>query len=123
MEIFKCEVCGNVVDLLFNGGGTLVCCGQDMTKMIVNQDETVYEKHIPVLEINDNEIKVQVGEVLHPTEEKHYIEWIAMITSKGVIRKNFQPGESPVMTFSKIDEDFNIYAYCNIHGLFQGKVK
>ncbi len=121
MEVYKCDVCGNVVELLDNGGGTLVCCGQDMTKMIVNQEETVFEKHIPLLEINEREIKVTVGSVLHPMEENHYIEWIAMVTSKGIIRKSFKPGDSPMITFGRMGEAYAIYAYCNVHGLFQSK--
>ncbi len=121
MEIYKCDVCGNVVELLYNGGGTLVCCGQDMTKMVANQEEMVFEKHIPVLEINDDEIKVKVGDVLHPMEDNHYIEWIAMVTSKGIIRKSFKPGDNPTIIFSRIGEEYAIYAYCNVHGLFQSK--
>ncbi len=121
MEIYKCDVCGNVVELLTNGGGTLVCCGQDMTKMIINQEETVFEKHIPVLEVADDEIKVKVGEVLHPMEENHYIEWIAIATSKGIIRKKFAAGDTPTATFGRIGDEYMIFAYCNIHGLFQSK--
>ncbi len=118
MEIYKCEVCGNVVDLLFNGGGTLVCCGQDMIKLAENLEETTYEKHIPVITEKDAVIEVQVGETVHPMEEKHYIEWIAIVTDKGVIRYKLKPGEEPKIVFGKLD-NYTVLAYCNIHGLYK----
>ncbi len=117
MTIYKCEVCGNVVELIFNGGGRLVCCGQDMVKLIPNQEETTLEKHVPYIIEKDNMIEVQIGETTHPMEENHHIEWIALATDKGVVRKKLKPGEEPRVTFEKT-EKYVVVTYCNVHGLY-----
>ncbi len=121
MEIYKCEVCGNVVDLLYNGGGTLVCCGQDMVHLAKNQDETVQETHLPHVEEKEQEINVQVGKKMHPMEEKHYIEWIALVADKGVIKRKLKVSDEPKVTFKKIPEEYEILVYCNVHGLYSYK--
>ncbi len=119
MEIYKCDVCGNVVDLLYNGGGTLVCCGQDMTLLVVNEEETVFEKHIPKVIEEGNKIVVQVGETIHPMEASHYIEWIALVTDKEIIRQILKPGDEPKASFNKPNDNYEVLAYCNVHGLYK----
>jgi superoxide reductase len=116
--IYKCEICGNVVELEAVGGGQLVCCEQPMNLMKENTVEASTEKHIPVVEKIENGFKVVVGSVEHPMEEKHYIEWIEVF-SDGVClaRQYLKPGEKPEVVFNveKVDK---ARAYCNLHGLW-----
>ena len=121
MDIYKCEVCGNVVEKIYDGGGVLVCCGQDMVLQEINVEETTYDKHIPVVEETENEIKIQIGSELHPMENDHHIEWIALVTPKGIIRRKIQVGEEPKVIFGKMTDEYAIYAYCNIHGLYKSE--
>jgi superoxide reductase len=123
MRIFKCSVCGNVVELLDNGGGTLVCCGKDMMELPVNSEEVTFEKHIPVIEKEDNKVKVKVGEVTHPMLDNHYIEWIALAEDNFVQKKLLKPGEEPVAEFQVKGNKFTVYAYCNIHGFYKKESK
>ncbi len=118
MKIFKCEICGNVVDLLYNGGGALVCCGQDMILLKKNQEDSVFESHLPKIEEKNQKINVQIGEKLHPMEEKHYIEWVALISETTLVRKKLKPDNEPKVIFDKVAEKYEILAYCNIHGLY-----
>ena len=119
MKLFKCEICGNLVELIEEGKGTLVCCGQAMTKLEVNSEETKFEKHIPVIKKVNNGIEVTVGSVMHPMLEEHYIEWIALVTPNKITKVLLKPGESPVTRFEIEDDEYTVYAYCNIHGLYK----
>lgn len=123
MKIFKCSICGNVVELLNKGGGTLVCCGKDMIELPVNNEETTFEKHIPVIEKEGNKVKVKVGEVTHPMLKEHYIEWIALVEDDFVQKKILRPEEEPVAEFSVKSDKFTVYAYCNIHGFYKKESK
>lgn len=121
MKIFKCNVCGNIVELVHEGGGELVCCGKPMEEKLSKTTEEGNEKHLPVTEIYENEIKIKVGSIEHPMTEAHYIEWIMIKYNnrKEVIK--LSPNEKPFVTF-KMEEDFNIleiYEYCNVHGLWK----
>ncbi|NMB67046.1 desulfoferrodoxin [Candidatus Woesearchaeota archaeon] len=121
LQVYKCEICGNIVEVLDEGAGTLVCCGKAMTLLNENSVEASKEKHIPfVNRIKDGEnekIEVQVGEILHPMTEEHYIEWIELITEKEVLRKNLKPREEPKAIFNA--KDFiSVRVYCNLHGLW-----
>jgi len=118
-EIYKCEICGNIVEVLHEGVGELVCCGKPMKLMVENTVDASKEKHVPVIEKVEGGIKVKVGSVPHPMEEKHYIEWIEVIANDKVYRKFLKPGEQPEAFFN-IQAD-NIFAreYCNIHGLWK----
>ena len=120
LEVYKCDVCGNIVEVLHGGQGTLVCCGQDMTLQVENTVDAAKEKHVPVVEKVDGGVKVKVGDVAHPMEEKHYIEWIEIIVDGKAHRQFLNPGEAPEATF-QIEAD-NIVAreYCNLHGLWKG---
>jgi len=125
LEIYKCEICGNIVEVLHEGIGTLVCCGQEMKLMKEQTDEQTAnqttEKHVPVMEKIPSGIKVVVGSTLHPMEEKHYIEWIQVITEKGASRKFLKPGDKPESFFKDIEGLEKIREYCNIHGLWEYK--
>lgn len=121
MKIYICSVCGNVVDLLENGGGQLVCCGQPMELMTAKSEDAGLEKHVPVIEVDDNTVTVTVGSVLHPMEEAHYITKIFLVVNNKVQRVNLKPGEEPKATFNLPEgtTSFEVYEYCNLHGLWK----
>ncbi len=96
---YRCEKCGNVVALIKTGGGTLTCCGQEMTKMVANTVDASQEKHVPDVSINNNTIKVEVGSVLHPMVPEHYIEWIALVADDKIEIKHLKPGMEPKAKF------------------------
>ncbi|MFA4930381.1 MAG: desulfoferrodoxin [Patescibacteria group bacterium] len=117
--VYKCNVCGNVVEVLHSGGGTLVCCGEDMHLFTAkNMDEGV-EKHLPVVEKDDQFIHVRVGEVLHPMEDTHYIEWIEIMADGQSYQQFLNPGDKPEATFCLSAPTYLIRAYCNVHGLWE----
>ena len=117
-EVYKCEICGNVVEILHGGKGQLVCCGQPMKLMETKKEEQGYEKHLPVVEKMGNEIIVKVGSIQHPMEEKHFIELIEIITKDGkIMRKYLNPGDKPEARFPLV-EIKEAREYCNIHGLW-----
>lgn len=118
-EIYKCDICGNIVEVLHGGKGELVCCGEPMKLMEEQTAEQVYEKHVPVVEETDSGIKAVVGSTLHPMEEKHYIEWIQVITNQGACKKFLKPGDKPEAIFSDVQEWKKVREYCNIHGLWK----
>jgi superoxide reductase len=118
MEIYKCEKCDNVIEMVNAGAGELVCCGQPMTLMQPKSQEEGMEKHLPVVEKTDTGILVKVGSVPHPMEEKHYIQWIEAVTGTCVIRKTLKPGETPEADFKISDPVMMVRSYCNIHGLW-----
>ncbi|MCB5229743.1 MAG: desulfoferrodoxin [Candidatus Cloacimonetes bacterium] len=119
-EIYHCALCGNVTEVVFTGGGELVCCGQPMNLLVENTEEAAYEKHIPVITDMGDKIKVAVGSVPHPMEEKHYIAFVEVITEKCVYRHEFKPGDAPEAIFP-VSMDKVLYAreYCNLHGLWK----
>ncbi len=119
---FRCEVCGNIVGLIKNGGGELSCCGQPMTEMKANTTDASTEKHVPVAVRQDGKIIVQVGSVLHPMTSDHYIEWIAVVSDKGTERISLSPTDEPKAVFCD-KENSEVYAYCNLHGLWKAEVK
>ena len=116
-QVWKCEICGNIVEVLHKGAGQLVCCGQPMKLMEAKRtEEGGYEKHLPVIEAAKGKVTVRVGSVDHPMLEKHWIEWIALDTDKGVLRKYLNPGDKPVAVFSTGDKVLQAREYCNLHG-------
>lgn len=117
-EVYKCEICGNIVEVLHEGESALVCCGQEMNLMEEKSADQTTEKHVPVVEKETSGIKATVGSTLHPMEEKHYIEWIETITDKGVCRKFLKPGEKPEAFFKDVEGLQKTREYCNIHGLW-----
>lgn len=118
LDVYKCEVCGNIVELLHVGGGPLACCGSPMTKLQENVTDGAKEKHVPVFEGN----KVKVGSVPHPMTPEHYIEWIEIIGEGKVCRRFLAPGEAPEAAFDGCAAG-QIFAreYCNLHGLWRGE--
>ncbi len=118
-EIYKCAVCGNIVEVLHAGDGELVCCGQPMTLMKENTVDASKEKHVPIIEQTATGIKVKVGSVPHPMEEKHYIEWIQVIADGTAYRKFLRPGDKPEAEFPVKTKKIEAREYCNLHGLWK----
>ena len=119
LEVYKCEACGNIVEVLVGGAGELVCCGAPMKLMTENTTDAAKEKHVPVIEMVDGGVKVKVGSVAHPMEEKHYIQWIEIIADGKVYRKFLSPGDAPE-AFFKIDaKQVTAREYCNLHGFWK----
>lgn len=121
LEVYKCMVCGNMVEVLHAGVGALVCCGQPMSKQVEKSEDVGNEKHVPVVEKTAKGIKVKVGAVPHPMEEKHYIEWIQVVADGKSYRKFLNPGEKPEAEFEIHAEKVLAREYCNIHGLWKGE--
>ncbi|MDO9508435.1 MAG: desulfoferrodoxin [Thermovirgaceae bacterium] len=119
LDVFKCDLCGNVVELLHVGVGELVCCGQPMTLMEEKNADSSTEKHVPVIEKKNGGLLVKVGSVPHPMEEKHFIEWIEVIVDGKACRKFLKPGEAPEAFFPVDGKDVKAREYCNIHGLWR----
>ena len=118
-EVYKCPLCGNIVQVLHTGAGELVCCGQPMELMAENTVDAAQEKHIPVVEKTDNGYKITVGSVAHPMEEKHWIEWIELVTDSAVYRADLKPGDTPEAVFCTETDAVTARAYCNLHGLWK----
>ena len=116
-EIYKCSVCGNIVEVLHAGAGKLVCCEQPMKLMTENTTDAAKEKHVPVVEKVAGGIKVTVGSVAHPMEEKHYIEWIEIIADGKTYRQYLTPGAAPEAIFPIEAASIKAREYCNLHGL------
>jgi superoxide reductase len=121
MQVYKCEVCGNIVEMLHEGGGTLVCCNQPMKLFTENSVDAAQEKHVPVIEKTADGIKVSVGSVAHPMEAKHYIEWIELIADGRIYRQYLKPGDTPEAMFPVTAEKVIAREYCNLHGLWKGE--
>ena len=119
LEVYKCNVCGNIVDVLHAGVGQLVCCGQPMTCMKENTVDAAKEKHVPVIEKIKGGVKVKVGSVAHPMEEKHYIEWIEIVADGKSYRQFLKPGQTPEATFMVEAATISAREYCNLHGLWK----
>ena len=121
LEIYKCETCGNIVEVLHAGGGVLVCCGADMKLMKEQTADQATEKHVPVVERGEDGSTVTVGSTPHPMEDAHYIEWIQMITPDGVYspRKFLKPGEAAEAKFKLASEGAIAREYCSVHGLWR----
>jgi len=118
-QIYKCNVCGNVVEVLYAGGGQLVCCGQPMELMSEKSEEEGKEKHLPVIEETVGGFKVKVGSLPHPMEENHYIEWIELVADNSSYRKFLKPGEAPEVEFEVKAKEITARVFCNIHGLWK----
>jgi len=119
LQVYKCEACGNIVEVLHGGGGELVCCGEPMKLMVENTVDAAKEKHVPVIEKVDGGVKVSVGSVAHPMEESHYIEWVEIIADGEAYRQFLNPGEAPEATFCIKADQITAREYCNLHGLWK----
>ena len=121
-KIYKCERCGNIVDVLHEGPGALVCCGSEMILIEENSVDAANEKHVPIIEKTDNGIIVKVGEVDHPMANEHYIEWIEVINGSYSQKKFLKPGDKPQVEFYvPFNENLIARSYCNLHGLWKIK--
>ena len=118
-QIYKCSICGNIVEVLHVGGGQLVCCGKPMELLQEKTQDVGNEKHVPVIEKTDRGVKVKVGSIPHPMEEKHYMEWIEIIADGKYCRKFLKPGDKPEAEFEVQASDIIAREYCNIHGLWK----
>jgi len=119
-EIYKCNVCGNIVEVIHVGAGQLVCCGEPMQLMDEKTQDSSVEKHVPYVEKTKNGILVKIGQnQAHPMEEKHYIEWIQVITDNAAYRKFLKPGDKPQAEFPIKADKVQAREYCNIHGLWK----
>lgn len=119
LEVYKCEICGNIVEMLHEGAGELVCCGEPMVLFDAKTMEEGTEKHKPVIEKAEHGMKVKVGDVPHPMIDQHYIEWIEIIADGIVYRKSLKPGDVPEAVFCIDAENVWARAYCNVHGLWK----
>ncbi|MEF3169465.1 MAG: desulfoferrodoxin [Deltaproteobacteria bacterium] len=120
LQVYKCEVCGNMVEMVHDGVGQLVCCGQPMKLMEENTVDAAKEKHVPVVEKTAAGLLVKVGSVAHPMEEKHYIEWIEVIADGKAYRQFLKPGDKPEALFCIEAATITAREYCNLHGLWKG---
>jgi superoxide reductase len=119
LQIYKCEVCGNIVEVLHEGVGELVCCGQPMMLLVANTVDAAKEKHVPVIEKTASGVTVKIGSAPHPMEEKHYIEWIEIIADGKAYRQFLKPGDTPQATFAIQANKIEAREHCNIHGLWK----
>jgi len=119
LEVYKCEACGNIVEVIHGGGGELVCCGEPMKLLVENTVDAAKEKHVPVIAKVEGGVKVTVGAVAHPMEEKHYIEWIQIIADGKADRKFLNPGQAPEAFFKTDAKNVTAREYCNLHGLWK----
>ena len=123
-KFFICKICGNLVDLIEKGGGTLVCCGADMQELIANTEEASTEKHLPDITMSESVMHVAVGSVLHPMTDAHHILFIHVETEHGGQRKSLEIGAEPKASFCfSDDKPIAVYAYCNLHGLWKAEVE
>lgn len=117
---YRCEICGNMVALIRSGGGTLTCCGQNMTKLEANTTDAATEKHVPFITREDGKIKVQIGSAIHPMLPEHHIEWIALESGDRLEIAYLKPGMDPKAEFNDA-ESGTVYEYCNLHGLWKAE--
>jgi superoxide reductase len=124
-KFFLCEHCKNLVASIKDSGVPMMCCGQKMTALEANTVEASQEKHLPVVTVNGNEVTVAVGSVAHPMLEEHLIEWVYLLTDKGIQRKSLSAGGEPVAKFALLEGEKPLaaYEYCNLHGLWKTEIK
>ncbi len=119
LEVYKCSVCGNIVEVLFVGGGELVCCGKSMVLQSENTVDAAKEKHVPIIEITPEGVKIKVGAVAHPMEDKHYIQWVQAIVGDKAYRQFLNPGQAPEAVFPIKGDKIVAREYCSLHGLWK----
>lgn len=123
-KLYICAHCGNIIEMVKDKGVPVMCCGQKMDALVANTVDAAKEKHIPVCVVENNTVKVTVGEVEHPMLAEHYIEWIELVTENGVFRKYLAAGQAPKACFAVCGDDKvkSVYAYCNLHGLWKADI-
>ena len=118
-QIYKCNVCGNIIEVVHASGGELVCCGKPMELLKENTTDAAVEKHVPVIKKTDKGVKVEIGSVPHPMEKEHYIEWIEVIADGKSYKKFLKPGDKPEAEFCIDAKEVTAREYCNLHGLWK----
>ena len=120
-KFFICSMCGNLIEMVESKGPKVVCCGKQMNELVGNTTEASQEKHIPVVNVDGNKVKVQVGSVLHPMTEEHHISWIYLVTTQGIQRKPLDIEGDPIAEFALNEGEklLEAYEYCNLHGLWK----
>ena len=122
-RFYICEKCGNLIGMINESGVPIMCCGQKMTKLEAGTVEASLEKHVPEVTLGDGYVKVDIGSIPHPMLEEHSIEWVYLRTDKGGQRKTLLPGDEPSVTFAVADDKpIEVYAYCNLHGLWKKEI-
>lgn len=119
LQVFRCAICGNIVEVVHAGAGQLVCCNQPMEALAENTTDAAVEKHVPVIEKVDGGIKVVVGSVAHPMADDHYIEWIEVVVDGKSYTQFLKPGDLPEASFPIDGANVKARAYCNLHGLWK----
>ena len=121
MKFYRCEVCGQIIAIVDKKACPVMCCGKPMKEIVPGTTDAAVEKHVPVVEVDGNNVTVKVGSVAHPMLPEHYIEWVAIQTKQGNQRKALNPGDEPVASFALCDGDEveAAYAYCNLHSLWK----
>jgi superoxide reductase len=121
LEVYKCAVCGNIVEVLHGGAGELVCCGRPMLNLTAKTADEGKEKHVPVIEKIDGGVKVKVGSIAHPMEDDHYIEWIEILADGKSYRQFLNPGDAPEAEFAVEASQISAREHCNKHGMWKGE--
>ena len=119
LQVYQCGVCGNIVEVVHASDGTLSCCGQDMNLLVEGTTDAAKEKHVPVIEKANGGFKIKVGDVAHPMEEKHYIEFIEIMADNRIYRRFMKPGEDPTAAFEIKADSVTAREFCNLHGLWK----
>ena len=119
LQVYKCATCGNIVEVLTGGAGSLICCGKPMENLTAKTADQGKEKHLPVVEEFNGGVKVAIGSVPHPMEEKHYIEWIEIITDGKAYRQFLKPGQAPEAVFNVAAGSVKVREHCNMHGMWE----
>ena len=122
VKFYRCPICGNVIELIDGDSKRITCCGKNMELLVANTVDASVEKHVPVYKKEGEKIVVKVGDVIHPMEEKHYIMWIALVSDNKVTRVDLLPNEAPEAVFDYV-EKAEVYAYCNLHGLWKTTIE
>lgn len=121
VKFYRCNHCGNIIEKIIDSGVPVVCCGEKMTELVPNTSDGAGEKHVPVVEVNGNDVVVRVGEVDHPMIPAHFIQWIYVQTNLGGMRKDLTPEVGPTASFKLAEGEtvVAVYEYCNLHGLWK----
>ena len=123
IKFYKCNHCGNIIGVIHNAGVPMMCCGEKMAELVPGTVEASVEKHLPVVTVDGDTVKVVIGEVEHPMTEEHFIQWVYLQTDRGGQRKCLKAGDAPEVKFALCDEKpVAVYAYCNLHGLWKTEI-
>ena len=118
-QVYRCSVCGNIVEVKHGAMGELVCCSKSMNLLVANTEDAAVEKHVPIVSLENNKIQVKIGEIAHPMTEEHYIEWITLVSEDTIQTVYLKPGDAPEAVFEDTCDGGVVYEYCNLHGLWK----